>query len=401
MRAASAQRVRRPIRRSRTPARNAEAGALACWALSLEGLATGRRLAALLAHRPWEAPGGRRLGACALWAPARICALARGRGETGAVPFAHFAPALAGSFRAYRAHVVIGAAGIAVRALAPLVRHKSEDPPVVVLDAAGRFAVSLLSGHWGGANGLARHVAALLGGEAVITTASDGIQDGAPALDELARATGLRILDWERLPRVAAALLEGEPVPLSDPLSCLPGAVGPRFRRGATSASGTVPLVRVHWRLPAAAPGLLRVAAPLLHAGVGCRKGVDAATLEAALREVLARHGLEPAALASLATVREKAAEPGLVETAARLGVPLLAFPARKLAAVPVPNPSAAAGARFGLPPFSVCEGAALLAAREAAPEGSARLLVPKTVLEGRVTVAIALGLPPGLGETA
>lgn len=400
MRPARTQRLRRPLRRPPARARAREAGALACWALSLEGLSTARRLAGRLARQPWPAPGGATLDACALWAPARICALAGGDGPAPR-PFARFAAALAGNFRSARGHVIIGAAGIAVRALAPLVRHKSEDPPVVVLDAAGRHAVSLLSGHWGGANALARHVAALLGGEAVITTASDAAPDGAPALDELARAAGLRILDWERLPRVAAALLEGAAVPLSDPLGLLPAAAGPHFLRGAAQARGDVPLVSVHWRKSAPGPGRLRVAAPLLHAGVGCRKGVDAADILAALREALARHGLEPAALASLATVAEKAAEPGLVEAAAQLGLPLMAFAAHKLAAVPAPHPSAAAGARFGLPPFSVCEGAALLAAHHAEPRGRALLLAPKSVHAGRVTVAIALGLPPGLGETA
>ncbi|MBD5417459.1 MAG: cobalamin biosynthesis protein CbiG [Desulfovibrio sp.] len=359
--------------------------------MSLPGLATGRRLAARLAEQPWEAPEGGTVAECRLFAPARLCALDRESGEAAALPFARFADALARDFRKYRGHIVLGAAGIAVRALAPLLRHKSVDAPVVVLDAAGRYAVSLLSGHWGGGNGLARHVARLLGGEAVITTASDAVSDGPPALDELARAASLRILDWDKLPRVAAALLEGEPVPLSDPLSCLPGAQEPRFRRGAETACGDIPLVRIHWKRMPAGPDVLRMAAPLLHAGVGCRKGVDAAAIESAVRETLAGHGLEVAALASLATVAEKAEEPGLAEAARRLGVPMLAYPAQDLAAVPVPHPSEAAGARFGLAPFSVCEAAALLAAQEARPAANAILLAPKTVFQGRVTVAVAV----------
>ncbi|MBD5627724.1 MAG: cobalamin biosynthesis protein CbiG [Desulfovibrio sp.] len=359
--------------------------------MSHPGLATGRRVAARLAEQPWEAPEGGSVAHCRLLAPARLCALDRGNGEAAAVPFARFADALARDFRTYRGHIVVGAAGIAVRALAPLLRHKSEDAPVVVLDAAGRYAVSLLSGHWGGGNSLARHVARLLGGEAVITTASDAHPGSPPALDELARAASLRILDWDKLPRVAAALLEGEPVPLSDPLSYLPAAREPRFLRGPEMARGAVPLVHIHWKRMPPRPDVLRMAAPLLHAGVGCRRGVDAASIERAVRETLAEHGLEAAAVASLATVEEKAEEPGLVEAARRLGVPLLAYPAPELAAVPVPHPSEAAGARFGLPPFSVCEAAALLAAQAARPAGNAILLAPKTVFQGRVTVAIAL----------
>lgn len=353
-----------------------------------------------LAERPWEAPGGEAVGACRLFAPARLCALPGKDGEARPLPFSRFAVALAQDFRTCRGHVIIGAAGIAVRALAPLLRHKGEDAPVVVLDAAGRFAVSLLSGHWGGGNALARHVATLLGGEAVITTASDAVPDGFPPLDELARGASLRILDWDRLPRVAAALLEGDAVPLSDPLSCLPEATEPRFRRGAEAAGGDIPLVRIHWKHTPPGPGVLRMAAPLLHAGVGSRRGVPAADIVAAVRAVLAEHGLEPEALASLATVTEKAAEPGLAEAARRLGLPLLAYPAPRLAAVAVPHPSPAAGGRFGVPPFSVCEGAALLAAQEARPDGSGTLLVPKTVFQGRITVAVAVCMTARIPES-
>lgn len=393
---------RAPLRRQR---RTRQAGgvatqALACWALSQEGLAAGQRLAACLAEAPWAAPGDGSIAVCHLFAPARICAQMDARenstpSDAGARPFARFSAILARNFRRYRAHIIIGAAGIAVRALAPLLRHKSEDAPVVVLDAAGRFVVSLLSGHWGGGNNLARHVARLLQAQPVITTASDATEDAPPALDSLARAAGLRILDWEHLPRVAAALLEGEAVPLQDPLCCLPEAGAPRFRRGATQAAGHIPLVAIHWKRVAPAPDLLRLVAPRLHVGVGCRRGVNAAAIHAAVLETLTEYGLEPAALADIATVAEKADEPGLAETTRRLGVPLRAFTALQLAGIPVPHPSAAAGERFDLPPFSVCEGAALLAARKAQPDGRAILLAPKTVFAGRVTVAIALSAAP------
>lgn len=382
---------------------------LACWTLSRQGLATARALAARLAETPWTPPeGGAALDACRLFAPARLCApesaATRDGGfrHAGFRPFARFSAALARHYRRHRGHIVIGAAGIAVRALAPLLRHKSGDPPVVVLDPAGRFAVSLLSGHWGGGNALARHLGRLLRAQPVITTASDAEPGAPPPLDMLARDAGLRILDWERLPRVAAALLEGEPVPLRDPHACLPGAQAPRFRRVAAAeipAAGEVPLVDVHWERRAPAPGLLRLAARRLHAGIGCRRGADAPAILAALARTLEDHGLEPAALASLSTVTEKADEPGLGETARRLGVPLLAFAAPQLAAIPTPHPSPAAGRRFGLPPFSVCEAAALLAAQRATPGGTAVLLAPKTVFAGRVTVAVALSAAPGEGE--
>jgi cobalt-precorrin 5A hydrolase/precorrin-3B C17-methyltransferase len=76
-------------------------------------------------------------------------------------------------FRRYRRLVLIMAVGIAVRLIATEIRDKHQDPGVVVVDDAGSFSVSLLSGHEGGANELARKIASLLGANAVVTTASE------------------------------------------------------------------------------------------------------------------------------------------------------------------------------------------------------------------------------------
>ena len=67
----------------------------------------------------------------------------------------------------------ICAAGIAVRLIAPLLKSKDTDPAVVVMDEFGRYAVSLLSGHLGGANDAALVLSGLVGAEPVITTATD------------------------------------------------------------------------------------------------------------------------------------------------------------------------------------------------------------------------------------
>ncbi|AJC59214.1 cobalamin biosynthesis protein [Streptomyces sp. 769] len=111
----------------------------------------------------------------------------------------------------------------------------------------------------------------------------------------------------------------------------------------------------------------------VLVAGVGARRGVPAAEVLELIGAALAAVGRAPAALAGLATVDARAAEPGLVAAARELGVPLWSFPAVELAAVPVPAPSAAVRAVAGTP--SVAEAAALLAAGP-----GARLVVGKRV---------------------
>ena len=125
----------------------------------------------------------------------------------------HGGPSLAewtaAAFAQNEALIFVGAVGIAVRAIAPLCRSKASDPAVVVVDECGRFAVPLLSGHLGGANDLARAIAALCGAVPVITTATDA--HGLFAVDEWARHQNCRVLEPERIKTVSGKLLAGEP----------------------------------------------------------------------------------------------------------------------------------------------------------------------------------------------
>ncbi|MFF9020610.1 precorrin-3B C(17)-methyltransferase [Streptomyces eurythermus] len=244
------------------------------------------------------------------------------------------------------------ATGAVVRLLAPLLAGKAADPGVVCVDEGGRFAVSLLGGHGGGANELAREVGALLGAEPVVTTATDAV--GLPGLDTLG-------LPYEgAVAAVSRALLDGEPVALAAevawPLPPLPVA-----DEGAYT-------VRVTDRdvVPGEREVLLRP--PSLVVGVGASRGAPAEEVLALVEGALREAGLTARSVGELATVDAKAGEPGIVAAAERLGVPLVTYSAEELAGVEVPNPSAAPLAAVGTP--SVAEAAALLRGGE--------LLVPK-----------------------
>ena len=97
----------------------------------------------------------------------------------------------------FDAFVFIGAMGICVRTIAPYVNDKHEDPAVVCVDSMGLNAISVLSGHIGGANDLAREVAALIGAREVITTQSDNA--GLWALDTLAVRFDWAVIDAQQL----------------------------------------------------------------------------------------------------------------------------------------------------------------------------------------------------------
>ena len=375
--------------------------ALACYALSQSALPLAQRLATRLAASPWSLPrqplwqtqenNSADISRVQLFAPARFC-------PAEATAFDKIGPLLAQTFPRFAAHAFIGATGIAVRALAPLLKHKSTDAPVLVLDPAGQFVISLLAGHWGGGNELSRHVAALLQAAPVITTASDSTPTPPIALDLLLRDAGLLPVDWKRLPAAQAALLEGSQLHLWDPCHAVPDQ--PVLLRMAVAETDTQPpahagqLVAAHWRRLEPQPATLRVAVPRLVLGLGCRKDVPADMVMDAVHNLLEQHQLEPLALAALATVHDKLQEPALLALAESLHLPLRGFAASDLARCPTPNPSAAAGKRFELPPFSVCEAAALLGASQIFPAGTPRLLLPKTTVLGQLTMSIALARP-------
>jgi hypothetical protein len=122
---------------------------------------------------------------------------------------------LAENWRFYQGHIFIMAAGIVVRKIAPLLKSKTSDPAVVVCDQAGNYAISLLSGHIGGANRLAKIAASKLGGQAVISTATD--VRNLTAFDEMASIEGWTVLTPETIKILNAMLLEGKKIAVNLP----------------------------------------------------------------------------------------------------------------------------------------------------------------------------------------
>ncbi len=352
-----------------------EPSRLALYALTGQGAELAQKLAAGLA-------GAR------LFLPRDLAAA-----RPGAEGFERLAAALAHNFRAFGGHVLFCAAGIVVRALAPLVADKARDPAVVVVDPAGRHAVSLLGGHLGGANALARRVAWLRGGQAVLTTAPDPA--GLPSLEMVAAAAGHRVENLAALAGLSRRLLEGGRVAVWDPWGALRAAVAPWGERFAWLTTPPDPagppsrLCWVGWRALAPPPGWLVLRPPCLAVGMGCHRGTAAGELAELLAVSLAGAGLSPGAVGCLASVAARAREPALAELAARLGVPGRFFPADELNQVTVPHPSPAAARHLGV--NSVCEAAAILAS------GSQGLLLTKRKSQN-ATLAVALAAWPWWG---
>ena len=269
--------------------------------------------------------------------------------------------------------VFVGAVGIAVRAIAPHCRSKASDPAVVVLDECGRFAVPVLSGHLGGANDLARALAAVCGAVPVITTATDA--HGIFAVDEWAKHQNCTVLEAERIKHVSSKLLAGQSV---------------RFA-AEFPVQGTLPAGVDPARTPAEADFALTLspAGDALHLvprigvlGIGCRRGTCAEQLEAAFADFCARHSLAPACIAAAASIDLKADEAGLLAFCRAHGWPITFYSAEQLRALSGPfTPSPFVQSVTGVD--NVCERAAVLAS-------GGCIRIPKQA-GGGVTFALAL----------
>lgn len=230
-------------------------------------------------------------------------------------------------FAQAKALVFVGAAGIAVRACAPYLKGKEVDPAVVAVDECARFAVPLVSGHLGGANDLARQIAALCGAQAVITTATDA--NGVFAVDSWAVHQGCTVSPVGGIKRVSAKLLAGEKIRLcSDwPIPGIPPAGVQPVTEGPCDV-----------RLTLAAPAerkkdTLRVIPRILLAGVGCRKGTPMADIEAAVLAALQKAGADPLAVRGVTSIHCKGQEPGLLELCRVRGWSFTTFSPEVLAA--------------------------------------------------------------------
>ena len=266
----------------------------------------------------------------------------------------------------------VGAAGIAVRSIAPWVRDKRTDPAVLCVDELGRFVVPLLSGHIGGANALALRLAEGLGAVPVVTTATD--VNGRFSVDAWAARQGLFLDSMKAAKAVSAAILEG-PVPLCCDFP-VEGELPPGVVRGDGGAVG----VCVSWRRKAPFRETLLLVPPVLRLGLGCRRGIAPEAVRAAVEQVLDQHGIHPRAVKGAASIDLKRDEAGLLDCCAAQGWPLDFYSAGELAALEGDfTPSERVLRVTGVD--NVCERAAAM--------GGGRLIVGKTV-RGGVTVAVA-----------
>jgi len=285
--------------------------------------------------------------------------------------------------------IYIGAAGIAVRAVAPYLKDKHTDPAVVVLDEAGKFCIPILSGHVGGANALAEKAAEITGAVPVITTATD--REGRFAVDVFAKEHHLICVPESLCKEVSAASAAGENIGFYSAFPIageLPDGLE-LFKDGGTvpetgerkipgpgiavcASTGKSPFARTLFLVPRG-----------IHIGIGCRKGTDFEVLLKALEQVMRENGIPKEAIVSVSSIDLKKEEKGICRLAEYLGVPFLTYSAEELNGAEG-NFESSDFVKRTTGTDNVCERAAILAA------GKGALPVMHKTVEDGVTVAAA-----------
>ena len=247
--------------------------------------------------------------------------------------------------------IFVGATGIAVRNIAPYIEDKMTDPAVISVDEKGDYIIPILGGHVGGANALARKIADELGGESVVTTATDINKKF--SVDTWAVSQGLVIASREAAKEISAEILERDVLLKSDlPIkgelpsgvkaasavataayNVEPGAASnasSNAEPGAASNAG----IYIGWKKEEPFKKTLRLIPCILHLGIGCRRDTGAEKIRAFVEKVLEEESIDKRAIKGVASIDIKSNEEGLLAFASEEGVPINFYSAEELAAL-------------------------------------------------------------------
>lgn len=261
--------------------------------------------------------------------------------------------------------IFIGACGIAVRKIAPFIKDKLTDPPVVVLDEMGINVIPVLSGHVGGANELALRIADFLNANAVITTATD-VNDTF-SVDVFAGKNSLGIANRTGIRKVSGKVLKGENIKISI--------------EGYTPKETTDILIGSD--VKAEDNALITLYPKLYCLGIGCKKDTPSEKIEKLIFRILNENDISMENIAGIASIDLKKKERGLIEFAQRHGLPFRTFSADELS-MAKGSFTASAFVKEVTGTDNVCERAAVMAA------GGGELVIRKQALDG-VTAAAAV----------
>ncbi|ADQ80703.1 cobalamin (vitamin B12) biosynthesis CbiG protein [Paludibacter propionicigenes WB4] len=278
-------------------------------------------------------------------------------------------------FDRHKTLVYIMATGIVVRSIARHLVDKTVDPAVVVLDEKGQFAISLLSGHLGGANAVASEIAVTIGATAVITTASD--VQGMPSVDMIAQKHQLIIQSMHDAKILTAMTVNGQKVGWrNDSLLNLPCY----YPCDEAEADGLV-VVSSRTDLVEKVP-FAQLIPQNITVGIGCRRGVAGENIVDFIRQQLDEHAVHLQSIRQLASIDIKHDEQGILAAAAHFGVPVVFVETAEIEKIEQ-NFTSSAFVKSQVGVSGVCEPAAFIAG------GRAGEFISRKKSKEGITVAI------------
>lgn len=300
----------------------------------------------------------------------------------------------------FDAHIFLGATGIAVRSIAPYLGNKSTDPAVISCADTGKYIISLVSGHIGGANRLARKIARITGGQACISTATDS--HNLMGIDEIAMLEQARIINPKAIKTINSALLHNEKLLFTGNKNIFDKYFQNSLIQYCTENTGHAPCIYWDKTPQNPAPNTeqygteLYIETKAFVLGIGCKKDTSPALLKQCVEQFLQKYHLSPAHLAKITSCERKKEEKAIFELANAFHIPVEFYKEEELNQIDIPNPSPKAEQETGTK--SVAEASCLLGANY--PQ-TKRLYAEKTRYENCITLALAR-LPHGeLSQTS
>lgn len=301
--------------------------------------------------------------------PAAAVFTTRQEAPAAATPIVSIGAFLQENFDNYTSFLFIGALGICVRSIAPHIKDKATDPAIINLDDHGFFVQPVLSGHQGGANLLAKQVAAILGAQAVITTSSD-LQD-IWALDTLGKQYGWKTAATSPMNTIISLFVNNRRVALLLDVKdkgtewlvhTRPDFVQVFYRMEDIPQAQFDLLIAVTFRKYETVIPALYYHPAALHIGMGCSRDIEPELLEASLVFQLAQHGFAVESVKSIASIDIKHDEKAFIALAEKWRIPFHTYTAAQLNECTVPNPSDVVKEKLDV--YSVSEASALLSSK-------------------------------------
>lgn len=272
--------------------------------------------------------------------------------------------------------IFISAMGIAVRLIAPYIKDKKTDPAVIVLDDTGKYTISLLSGHLGGANKLTLEIAEFLDNQAIITTASDN--RNMEALDNFAKENDLYITNFNHLKKVMSDIINEAPVGLYSEIKRRPKNIkfieDKDFNSDKVSSWVIISSENIETIKPKA-----HLIPKNLNIGIGLRKDTPYEDIKEVFDDALRLINHNIKGIKTIATIPLKKDEAGLKRLVDELGMKLSIYDNEEINKVEIEEPSDFVYKTTGV--YAVSEPCALLSGGE---------MILRKYRDKKVTISIA-----------